>query len=112
MALTDCPDCGRPVSDGADACPGCARPIAVQAPRVASDEAASPASTPPSRRSVPTHAVVCVECGEEEILGYRAPESRAYVCVACEERALEAGARRRGLLQWWPVALLVVLVCC
>src|SRR5207248_763503 len=28
MALIDCPDCGRRVSDAAQACPDCARPIA------------------------------------------------------------------------------------
>ena len=32
MALIDCPDCGRSVSDAAAACPDCARPIA-SAPR-------------------------------------------------------------------------------
>jgi predicted nucleic acid-binding Zn ribbon protein len=28
MALVECPDCGRKVSDQAEACPGCAHPVA------------------------------------------------------------------------------------
>lgn len=35
MALIQCPDCGRQVSDGAPSCPGCGRPIATQGPQVA-----------------------------------------------------------------------------
>ena len=148
MALTDCPDCGRRVSDRAEACPACAHPIAGQTALAASAEAASPKSSPRSRSSssgrpkraahvvavpaptttdaahaavvsvvpehrvVETHLVVCVECGEEEVLGYRASQSRGYVCIACEERALEARARRRVWLQWWPLGLVVVLLCC
>jgi predicted amidophosphoribosyltransferase len=45
MALIDCPDCGRRVSDAATACPDCARPIA-GAPRhverVTSSEGSAP----------------------------------------------------------------------
>lgn len=32
MALTECPDCGRNVSDAAMACPSCARPLREPAP--------------------------------------------------------------------------------
>ena len=63
------------------------------------------------RRPLPTHVVTCIECGEEEVLGYRASQSQGYLCVACEEATLAAHARRRTVLQWWPVALLVVLLC-
>jgi hypothetical protein len=70
----------------------------------------APAATVAERRPVPTHVVTCIECGEEEVLGYRASQSRGYLCVACEERALSAQARRRTVLQWWPVALLVLLL--
>jgi hypothetical protein len=112
MALVDCPDCGRKVSDKAEACPSCARPIARDASVARSAEAAPPASTiPEQRRSLPTHVVVCTRCGEEEIFAYRASQSSGYVCVACEERALYAQARRRGVLQWWPLALIVILLC-
>ena len=44
------------------------------------------------------------------MLGYRASQTRGYLCVACEERALSAQAHRRTLLHWWPVALLVFLL--
>lgn len=33
MALVNCPDCGREVSDAAPTCPGCGRPIAEESPR-------------------------------------------------------------------------------
>ncbi len=42
MALTQCPDCGREVSDEAPSCPDCGRPIAV-----VSDAVPSPRPTPP-----------------------------------------------------------------
>lgn len=32
MALVNCSDCGREVSDRAPACPGCGAPVAVEAP--------------------------------------------------------------------------------
>ena len=32
MALIQCPDCGRGVSDAAPTCPGCGRPLAAAAP--------------------------------------------------------------------------------
>ena len=149
MALIDCPDCGRRVSDKAESCPACARPIAVGASLAPSVEAASRASSASSsrplvmasvrpkrpghvvavrapseqpaspvatitaeRRPVPTHVVVCTGCGEEEVLAFRASQSRGYLCVTCEEQSLYREARRRGVLQWWPVALIVVLVAC
>jgi len=147
MALVDCPDCGRRVSDKAHVCPSCARPIAGDMMVVAtatagggagrsrppesrsrssrpahvvalplpvaatpSPSAQAPAANAAERRSVPTHVVTCIGCGEDEVLGYRASQSRGYVCVACEERALSAQARRRTVLHWWPVALLVLLL--
>lgn len=59
---------------------------------------------------VDTTTVVCVGCGEENVLAYRVSRSSGYLCVGCEERALYEHARRRGVLQWWPVALIVVLL--
>jgi len=47
----------------------------------------SPSQAPTAvaeRRSVPTHVVRCIACGEEEVLGYRASQSMGYLCVACE----------------------------
>ncbi len=70
------------------------------------------ASIEKERRTVPTHRVVCAACGEEEFLGYRRSESIDYVCVACEERALYAGAQRRAILHWWPVAVVIVFLAC
>jgi hypothetical protein len=142
MALIDCPDCGRRVSDKAQTCPKCARPIAGEVPLVATGEgggssrplepsrarpnrprrvvavpppaepAAPGASLAPERRPLPTHVVVCGRCGEEEILAYRTSQSKGYLCVACEERAIVTSARRRSVLQWWPVALIVLLLGC
>jgi hypothetical protein len=142
MALIDCPDCGRRVSDKAPACPACARPIAGEVLLVATGEgggssrprelsrvrpnrprhvvavphpaepAAPAAAIAPERRPVPSHVVVCAGCGEEEVLAYRTSRSRDYLCVACEERALVTSARRRSVLQWWPVALIVLLLGC
>jgi len=49
MALIRCPDCGRKVSDKAEACPDCARPLA--APAVAEVRELPRAAGAPSGRS-------------------------------------------------------------
>jgi hypothetical protein len=49
-------------------------------------------------------------CGEEEVLAFEASRSKGYLCVTCEERALARDASRRRVLQWWPLALVVVLL--
>jgi hypothetical protein len=149
MALIDCPDCGRRLSDKAEACPACARPMVGAVPRVASGEGGAGGSStisasssrtrgapsarpkrpahvfavrapvetappavavPAERRVVPTHHVVCTTCGEEEILAFEASRSKGYLCVSCEERALAIEASRRRVLQWWPLALVLVLL--
>lgn len=138
MALIDCPDCGRRVSDKAEACPACARPIAVALPLVASgasgssgasgasvrpmrpghvvavrapaEASRSAVAAPADRRAVPNHHVVCTACGEDEILTFEPSRTRAYLCVSCEESALAIDASRRRILQWWPVAVVLVLL--
>jgi membrane protein YdbS with pleckstrin-like domain len=43
MALIDCPECGKPVSNAARACPGCGYPVAENlAPKSVPDAGASP----------------------------------------------------------------------
>ena len=85
--------------------------VALPQPAPTPSQSPAAATTGAERRSIPTHVVTCTGCGEEEVLAYRASQSRGYLCVACEERALSAEARRRTFLQWWPIALLVVLLC-
>lgn len=137
MALVDCPDCGRKVSDQAEACPACAHPVAGRkeggeamsiavgagpapsrarehrpAARLIVLETPSRATVPPDEPRVvaPTYRYVCHLCGEDEILLYRAPETEEHVCGACEEDALVSGVERRRLLQWWPVAAFLALL--
>jgi len=46
MSLVECPDCGRSVSDQADACPNCGRPVAVRPQAKPESDLASPESRP------------------------------------------------------------------
>jgi anti-sigma factor RsiW len=141
MALVECPDCGRKVSDKAEACPACAHPVAgwkeageakgiavgagvapsrarenrpaarlvVLETPVATPTAATPAP-PAERTAAPTYRYVCHLCGEDEVLLYRPPQTDQHVCGACEEDALVSGVERRRLLQWWPVAFVLLLL--
>jgi hypothetical protein len=52
----------------------------------------------------------CPDCGRR--VSDKASSSKGYLCVACEEQALVTSARRRVLLQWWPVALIALLISC
>jgi len=49
MAMIDCPDCGKPVSDAARACPNCGYPVAE---KLAHQSEASPASPSPGPREM------------------------------------------------------------
>lgn len=46
MALSECPDCGRSVSDLAESCPNCGRPVAARSQESATPAAGSQASKP------------------------------------------------------------------
>jgi endogenous inhibitor of DNA gyrase (YacG/DUF329 family) len=137
MALLDCPDCGRKVSDQAEACPACAHPVAgwkeaSEAKAIAvgagpapsrlrenrpaarlvvlETPAAAPAVAVKPRVVAPTYRFVCHLCGEDEILLYQPPPTDRHVCGACEEDALVSGVERGRLLHWWPLVLFPVLV--
>ena len=141
MALFDCPECGRKVSDRAEACPGCAHPVTVRkeqseakragggAPRsrtlrenrpparlvvVDVPPAASAATLAPiaERRVAPTYRFVCHRCGEDEILLYQPAVTDRHVCATCEEEALVSGVERSRLLHWWPLAFVALLIVC
>ena len=135
MALVECPDCGRKVSDQAEACPACAHPVAgwkeaseakviavgagpaPSRPRehrptarlvVLETPAATPAPAKP-RVVAPTYRFVCHLCGEDEILLYPLPPTAHHVCGTCEEHALVSGIERGRLLHWWPLVLFPAL---
>ena len=139
MALLDCTDCGRKVSDQAEACPGCARPVAgwkeggeaksiAVGGGVAVSSRASARERPAARLVVletpapaasvgvvarphaPTYRFVCRLCGEDEVLLYVPHDADRHLCGTCEEDALVSGVERRRLLHWWPLALLVALL--
>lgn len=46
MPLLECPDCGKMVSDQAEACPSCGRPVSVKAYPQAEAGMSTPASAP------------------------------------------------------------------
>jgi hypothetical protein len=132
MALVQCPDCGRKVSDQAEACPACAHPVARKeaetksiavgaavvpsrvrerrgpAKLVVLETAALPA--PSERRSLETHRGVCHRGGGEEIFLYRPSATEQHLCGDCEQDELVAHVDRSRVLHWWPLALLVVLL--
>ncbi len=138
MALLECPECGRKVSDRAEACPGCAHPVAVRKEAseaksvgggasisrsrenrpparlvvVDAPSAASPAALAPigERRVAPTYRFVCHLCGEDEILLYQPAVMDRHVCATCEEEALVSRVERSRLLHWWPFVLVAVLL--
>lgn len=138
MGLLECPECGRKVSDRAEACPGCAHPVAVRkeaseaksvgggAPTARPREHRLPArlvvvdgapASPPAvlaplaeRRVAPTYRFVCYLCGEDEVLLYQPAVVDRHVCATCEEEALVSGVERSRLLHWWPLVLVAVLL--
>jgi hypothetical protein len=131
MPLIDCPDCGRRVSDLAEACPGCARPIARTlaeervagskpvpatgrrgarplqlAPRAGPEkkEAEGPvAGIDPTKLTTTT----CAVCGNSVQLAFR-PRRAYYVCEDCDERAFVALMKRRLVIRTVMVTVLVI----
>jgi hypothetical protein len=85
---------------------GRVRPAAMALDRLDTESAAPPAQ----RRTVSTQVVLCVACGAEEVLGYAVSKERGYVCMSCEDRAILAAERRRSVLQWWPIVLILILL--
>ena len=54
MALIECPDCGKRVSDAAEQCIGCGRPM-------------TEAAAPPVEAASSPHAMVCEGCGSSDV---------------------------------------------
>lgn len=61
MALVECPDCHRHISDGATSCIGCGRPMISGSPT----ELSKSAGTPPTTRGAEFH-LACPKCGSEQ----------------------------------------------
>lgn len=79
MALIECPDCGRKVSDRAANCPDCACPVSeVVAEQKAESERARIAKT----RSMTDQAVDCAQCDARGF--YPGDEGGFIWCIACE----------------------------
>jgi hypothetical protein len=71
MALVQCPDCDRMISDAAPACVGCGRPMssALQSPRAASPLTHAQNPAPATTRSAPAVSVLgaCKACGSTDV---------------------------------------------
>lgn len=126
MALIDCEDCGRKVSDLAVACPQCARPIAAErdaralaasrqrAAAAAAAETPSGAGGEPlpaslaewqeqlrvARASAQAPAKRCVTCDVDVALdAFRARSGDAYVCGDCRDVVVRRQLARELLVR-------------
>lgn len=79
MALVECPDCGRKVSDRATTCPECMCPVAEV---VAEQRAAEARAQTVATREKTDRDVDCPRCEARGF--YKCPDGFAEWCVACE----------------------------
>lgn len=89
MALIDCPDCGRKVSDHAESCPACARPIAAGVvSQVASGDTGSVAGSASSARARGAPSVRPKRPGHVVAVPAAAASAPPTVAVRAERRQL------------------------
>ena len=132
MALIQCLDCGRKVSDAALACPACARPVALSVS--APPPAATPVAREPSRSSVTsplapgalsafqqvvkdsrTTAIdaprMCVECGGDVSRdAFRLKRGDGYICMDCQDEEADRVKRRAAYFRTLRTSAMVLFL--
>lgn len=91
MALTNCPECGREISDKATACPGCGAPV------VAIASGTSSSSAPERAAAIPTLGIVAVVLGlGAVIMPYFAAAFLVPAAIICGLIAYRRGQKGLG----------------
>lgn len=93
MALVECPDCGKNISDAAPACIHCGRPMTVLAPRISEPKLEPTLPTP--RTSGAQYA--CPNCGGGDVRKLALVHGSGFSSVQLETAATGVGLSGGGL---------------
>jgi hypothetical protein len=125
MALIECLDCGRKVSDAAVVCPACARPVSLSAgaprdkPRHSVSNPLPPRALSAFQQVVKESRVpapdnvqrICVVCGDEVSRdAFRLKRGDGYICMDCQDDEADDLRQRAARLRTLRMTAMVLLL--